>query len=390
MAKIRDLLRLRTLMYGLRMYFCTMTKRIFIVAGEMSGDSHGALLIEQIRKLMPDCIIDGIGGPSMHAKGLNSIADFSTLNVSGFWEVIKHYSALSGILNQCKLALKDGAYDAFIAVDYPGFNMRLGRYARSLGIKSICYIAPQLWAWGKTRAESVKQSYDKLLTVLPFEDGFFSDCGIESHFVGHPLLDRMDLQHSTIQRDQKTICLMPGSRKQELIHHLPLLIPIAQQLKSEQFTPIFCIPEHLWNLEICMKAHSFNITQAASTLLQTSQAGCVKMGTSTLEAALYGMPFISYYSTSYVSYAISKKKITLPWISLPNILLERSLIPELIQSHATSHSMLHSLQNLLNDTPERALQLEGFAEIRAKLGGAGASLRAAEIITDIINSREKR
>lgn len=371
------------------MYFCTMTKRIFIVAGEMSGDSHGALLIDQIRSIIPDCIIDGIGGPSMHAKGLNSIADFSTLNVSGFWEVIQHYSALSSILNQCKLALKEGAYDAFIAIDYPGFNMRLGKYARSLGIHSICYIAPQLWAWGKSRAESVKQSYDVLLTVLPFEDKFFRDCGIDSHFVGHPLLDRVDLQHSTIQREQKTICLMPGSRKQELNHHMPLLIPIAKQLESEQLTPIFCIPKHLSNLEICFKAQRFHITHAAPTLLQTAHVGCVKMGTSTLEAALYGMPFISYYSTSYMSYAISKHRITLPWISLPNILLERSLIPELIQSEATSHSMLHSLRSLLNDTPERAFQLEGFAELRAKLGGAGASSRAAEVITDIIISGNK-
>lgn len=386
MAKIRDLLRFRTLMYGLRMYFCTMTKRIFIVAGEMSGDSHGALLIEQIKKLMPDCIIEGIGGPSMHAKGLNSIADFSKMNVSGFWEVIKNYSALSNVLNQCKAALKHGAYDAFIAVDYPGFNMRLGKYARSLGIKSICYIAPQLWAWGKSRIVSVQQAYDILLTVLPFEERFFSECGITAHFVGHPLLDRADLKTSKIERDQTTICLMPGSRKQELLHHLPLLIPIAQQLQSEQFTPVFCIPQHLSNLDICSEVHRFQVTHAASSLLQRSRAGCVKMGTSTLEAALYDMPFISYYSTSFLSYTISKQKITLPWISLPNILLERPLIPELIQSKATSSTMLHELRQVLNDTQNRTLQLEGFAELRSRLGGKGASMRAAQVITDIIMS----
>jgi lipid-A-disaccharide synthase len=366
-----------------------MAKRIFIVAGELSGDIHGALLIAQLRKLMPDCIIEGIGGPAMQEQGLHSIADFSTLNVSGFWEVIRNYSTLSTILNQCKSVLTNATYDAFIGVDYPGFNMRLGRFARSQGILSICYIAPQLWAWGKSRSDMVKRSYDKLLTVLPFEDRFFAECGIQSIFVGHPLLDRPSLQQITINRNSSNICLMPGSRKQELAHHLPILIPIANSLLKEQYSPVFCIPKQLTELPICNSLNQFDITHAPSELMQEAAIGCVKMGTSTLEAALYGMPFISYYSTSFLSYAISKNKVTLPWISLPNILLQRSLIPELIQEDANPRTMLIALQDILHQSQLRQSQLDGFLELRSVLGGPGASKRAAQLIMELIEERRK-
>jgi len=378
-----------TLGYGLRMYFCMMPKRIFIVAGEMSGDIHGALLIAQLRKLMPDCIIEGIGGPAMQEQGLHSIADFSSLNVSGFWEVVRKYSTLSSILTQCKASLTNSVYDAFIGIDYPGFNMRLGRYARSLGILSICYIAPQLWAWGKSRADMVKKSYDELLTVLPFEDNFFSECGIQSKFVGHPLLDRPSLQQITINRDSTTICLMPGSRKQELAHHLPILIPIANTLLKANLAPVFCIPKQLVHLPICSSLHQFDIMHSTSELMQEAGVGCVKMGTSTLESALYGMPFISYYSTSFLSYAISRNKITLPYISLPNILLQRPLIPEYIQGNANPNAMVTAIQDILHQSQLRQSQLDGFMELRSLLGGSGASQRAAQLIMELIQERRK-
>lgn len=365
-----------------------MPKRIFIVAGEMSGDIHGALLIEQLRRIMPDCMIEGIGGPAMQEKGLRSISDFTSLNVSGFWEVIRNYGKLSEILSQCKNALSKGTYDAFIAVDYPGFNMRLGRHARSLGIKSICYIAPQLWAWGKSRSTFVKQAYDVLLTVLPFEDEFFSGCGIDSVFVGHPLLDRPQLQKISMERNSTMVCLMPGSRKQELQHHLPILIPLADSLKAEQYSPVFCIPKHLSDLSVCKEVHRFELHHTPSKLLFEAQGGCVKIGTSTLEAALYGMPFISYYSTSFVSYLISKNKITLPWISLPNILLNRSLIPEHIQSQAKPKMMLDAMIDILEHDQIRNTQIEGFLELRSLLGGPGASERAAHVILESLNNEK--
>lgn len=356
-----------------------MQKKLFIVAGEMSGDIHGALLIEQLRRIMPDCIIEGIGGPQMQANGLHSIVEFSQMNVSGFFEVIKAYPILSQILKQSKKTLLTGNYDAFIAIDYPGFNMRLGAYARSIGITSICYIAPQLWAWGESRIKHVKSAYDIMLTVLPFEETFFAKHGLNAPFVGHPLLDRPIMQDVSKQRNSNQICLMPGSRIQEIKHHLPLLEPIAQKLMQSGYEPVYCIPKHLSEHVQSKIAIGSRISHETSKIMKESKAGIVKMGTSTLESALMNLPFIGYYSTSWLSYQISRSKITLPWISLPNILLERMLIPEFIQQNANTHAMLNGILHVLSDEG-REKQLEGFDEIRSLLGGPGASHRAAEMI----------
>jgi lipid-A-disaccharide synthase len=360
-----------------------MSKRIFIVAGEMSGDTHGALLMKQLQLLMPDCIIEGIGGPSMEACGLQSIVEFSQMNVSGFLEVLKSYPKLYAILQQSKQVLKNGDYDAFIAVDYPGFNMRLGAFAKSLNIRSICYIAPQLWAWGESRIEQVKESYDTLLTVLPFEEAFFLKHSVHAPFVGHPLMDRPYMKNITRDRDSKVICLMPGSRIQEIKHHLPILEPIAKELQSRSYEPVYCIPKHLQQIVQSSILSNSQISHDTPHIMNIAKAGIVKMGTSTLESALLNMPMISYYSTSWISYQISRSKITLPWIALPNILLNRSLIPEFIQKEANSDHMLNGILSLL--TGEKLQQqLEGFDEIRSLLGGPGASQRAAQLITKIL------
>lgn len=349
----------------------------------MSGDIHGALLIEQLRLIMPDCIIEGIGGPRMQAHGLDSIVEFSQMNVSGFLEVIKAYPKLSSILSDSKKALKNGNYDAFIAIDYPGFNMRLGSFARSLGISSICYIAPQLWAWGESRIKHVKSAYDIMLTVLPFEESFFAKHGLNAPFVGHPLLDRPIMQDVPKQRDSNVICLMPGSRIQEITHHLPILEPIAQELKQRGYDPVYCIPQHLKDQVQSKIAPGRNISHDTSRIMKEAKAGIVKMGTSTLESALMNMPFIGYYSTSWLSYQISRSKITLPWIALPNILLERMLIPEFIQKNANKNDMLEGILHILTEQ-ECEQQLAGFDEIRSMLGGPGASHRAASMIADFL------
>lgn len=364
-----------------------MSKRIFIVAGEMSGDIHGALLMEQLQLIMPDCIIEGIGGPSMEARGLRSIVEFSQMNVSGFLEVLKSYPKLLSILRQAKQAISDGEYDAFIAIDYPGFNMRLGAFAKSLNIHSICYIAPQLWAWGESRIEQVKQSYDTVLTVLPFEETFFAKHSVHAPFVGHPLLDRPYMKDSTRVRDSALICLMPGSRMQEIKHHLPILEPIAKELISKSYQPVYCIPKHLHEVVQNSINSKSQISHDTPKIMSIAKAGIVKMGTSTLESALMNMPMISYYSTSWISYQISRSKITLPWIALPNILLGKTLIPEFIQKDANPDRILNGILSLLTED-ELQNQIKGFDEIRTLLGGPGASERAARMIADILELRK--
>ena len=370
--------------YAHRMYFCSMSIRIFIVAGELSGDAHGALLMRELKLVFPHCIIDGIGGPAMQAEGLQSLHEFSQLNVSGFWEVVRNYSTLRSILNTCKHALIQGTYDVFIAVDYPGFNMRLGSFARSHGIPSVCYIAPQLWAWGESRIEQVKKAYDILLTVLPFEPDFFAKHGISAPFIGHPLLDRPEMQSIAEKRDNSMICLMPGSRVQELQFHLPILKPIAQTLSKDGFDPVFCVPKHLISLVHQQCGHDIHISHDTQQIMKTAKAGIVKVGTSTLEAALMDMPFLSYYSTSWISYHISKSSITVPWIALPNILLHQSLIPEYIQDDAQPEHLIKGLGEVLSDAGQ-SLQREGFSTIRNLLGGPGASYRAAASVREFLS-----
>lgn len=369
------------------MYFCSMNYSFFIVAGDPSGDAHAALLMKELKIIFPDALFTGIGGPYMLAEGLNSLVHFDSMNIVGFWEVIKHYPFLKKALNLCEKEISKGRYDAFIGIDYPGFNMRLGASAKQKGIPSICYIAPQLWAWGSNRAQQVKKSTDLIMTVFPFEHSYFSNFDIETAFVGHPILDNPLFIHEFSENRDKTICLMPGSRSQELYKHLPLMRPIIEECKKRDLKPLLCVPERLIDHPGLKQFSQDEIVTNARQCMRTAKAGIVKIGTSTLEAALLGMPFISYYKTSYISYLIAKSKIHLTSISLPNILLEKNLIPELIQSDAQAESLHTSLFSLLDDPIAIQNQVQGFHKIRTLLGGPGASKRAALTIEHYLKNR---
>lgn len=367
--------------------------RIFIAAGEPSGDRHAARLMEQLRLLIPDVVFEGIGGPAMELQGLHSMARIADLAVSGFWEVAKRYSFFRSLLQRCGdvIANTRGSYSRgkpalLICIDYPGFNMRLAALARKAGVPVCYYIAPQLWAWGKDRGPKLASVVDKLLVVFPFEVEFFRSFGIDVHHVGHPLLD--DPNYAAVpDHTQHTVAVMPGSRAQELHHHAPLLAETARLLLRDDPT-LSILSARPANVPIEAYAPMIDagiaVTDDARMVLRTSGAGLIKAGTSTLEAALMALPFATFYRTSTLSYALSKRLVTVNSVTMLNLLLQRHVINEFVQHDATAANLATEVRALLANAQRREEIHEACLTMREELGGSGASARAAAIAAHMV------
>lgn len=363
-------------------------KTIFIVAGDQSGDAHAAKLMIELSHLIPDVKFIGIGGEAMERAGLRSLVPLREISVVGFWEVAKRYSFFKQLLSKCEQLFQLGDIDCFIPVDYPGFNLRLSAIAKKKHIPVYYYIAPQLWAWGASRAKKLAAVIDKLLVVFPFEVDFFGKFGIETEFVGHPLLDN-DIFSCNLERKNR-IALLPGSRFQEIKKHIPIMYKAAsiieKELKGAKFgiavSPL--IQESVYKKMI---PSSWELFSDSRQLMKTSEVGIVKTGTSTLEAALCGMPFVMMYKTSSISYLLAKNLVQLPYISLVNILVNKPVIPELIQQEANPESIARHVLELFNSSEKKDVMKEEFLEIRNILGNPGASKRAAETITHSMGIR---
>lgn len=358
--------------------------KVFISAGEPSGDLHAAKLMHAIKQMNPEVEFVGIGGKEMQSTGFRSIVPLEEIAVVGFWEVAKKYSKFINLEKQCQSILKSEKIDLFIPVDYPGFNIRIAKYAKSLGIPIIYYIAPQLWAWGKNRAAKLASVTDELLTVFPFEEDFFRREGINAKFVGHPLLDIPELKDDfpTFQQRKDLLLLFPGSRKQEIHKHLDLLIDTADAFHSHEAKFDIAIVKSN-NLSDALfseklRQHKFiSLVQQDRQLMRSAKLGIIKSGTSNLEAMLFGMPFSMYYKTSPLTYYWGKKIINIEYLSIVNILANKPLIREFIQADATAEKLSTASLELLH-APEKydTVQAE-FRELKAMLGSSGASHNAA-------------
>lgn len=361
--------------------------RFFIVVGDPSGDRYGALLMKSMKEQYPDCSFDGIGGSLMEEEGLKSIIPLETMSVVGFWEVLKRYSVLNDVLQRSKALLKTQQYDAFIPIDYPGFNLRLASFAKSIGTPVYYYIAPQLWAWGKNRAKKLANAVDELFVIFPFEVPFFQQFSINTTFVGHPLLDFPEYTSTNQLQRVKDIALFPGSRKQEIQRHLGLLVTTAKILKKQ-------LPDYTFSFaqRPSLPLESFpEITQSkvpfqfksSKELQTTSAAGLVKTGTTTLESFLLGLPFVMYYKTSTISYHISKRLITLPYIALPNIIANEPIIHERIQSEAVPVLMAIDILQILeiHNSEKYVIEQQRMKALLTSPKGA------AKTVADLILSR---
>ena len=357
--------------------------RIFITAGDPSGDAHAARLMASIRTRVPDVVFEGFGGPAMEMEGLRTVARMKDLAVTGFWEVAKRYSYFRQLMATCDGLLETRKPDLFIPVDYPGFNLRLAAKAKRRNIPVAWYIAPQLWAWGKDRATKLADVVTTLLVVFPFEVDFFKGFGIDARHVGHPLLDQIAEMPSNERGSG--VLLMPGSRHHEVSKHVPLLVETVRQLHTHNVDQIRVAKAANVAEEDLSPLHDLGveIVTDSRTAMAEASAGLIKAGTSTLEAAVMGVPFATFYRTSWLSYEMGKRLVTINSVTMANLLLQENVIHEYIQHDASPAALSEEILDLLGNDLRRKQLIDASARVREILGGPGASERAADLITEM-------
>jgi lipid-A-disaccharide synthase len=360
-------------------------KKIFISAGDPSGDIHAARLIKAFKKLEPDFQFIGIGGPEMEKQGFKSIADLEDISVVGFWEVIKRYGFFKKLLKRSADLIASDDVIAFVPVDYPGFNIRLASKAKENHKKVLYYIAPQLWAWGKERAKKLTGNVNKLMVVFPFEKDYFQDYGIDTEFVGHPLMDDPYFDEINTKRE-KIIAFFPGSRKQEIEKHTNLYSQTASILENKLKEHKFVIsgarkfPKEIYKDFLINDRREFEIN--SRKLFTTAECGIIKTGTSNLEAALAGMPFAMAYKAGLVNYMIGKNLLNLDYVSLPNILMKKEVVKEYIQNDANPKNLSDEILRIVEEKDYTDKMINDFKQLRNILGEKGAAKNAAKIILD--------
>lgn len=358
-------------------------KTIFISAGDPSGDIHAANLMKELLKKDTNLSFIGIGGPEMQKLGLKPIVNFEEINVVGFWEVAKKYRFFKKLESNAKKIIQKKETELVLLIDYPGLNIRLASYAKSIEKKVCYYIAPQLWAWGKKRAKNLASSVDKLLVVFPFEVEYFKKYGLDVEFVGHPLLDLEVFEiDNEKKRKSNQICLIPGSREQEVISHLKLFSDLINQSNGEHNFAISKSSSVRDDIYInFINLHpEVKIYENSRTAMKESEFGIVKAGTSTLEATLLNLPFIMIYKTSSITYLIGKNIINIGYLAMPNILLEKQVIKELIQNEANANNLLNNIDIYLSNNTLIENIKNDFKNIKNMLGTESAKSKSAEII----------
>jgi lipid-A-disaccharide synthase len=359
--------------------------KLYLIAGEASGDLHGSNLLKALYQKDSTLDCRAWGGDLMSKSGAKIVKHYRDLAFMGFIEVIRNLKTILNNIASCKKDILEFQPDALILIDYPGFNLRIAKWAKKRGIRVIYYISPQIWAWHSSRVHQIKRDVEKMLVILPFEKDFYAKYGMEVEYVGHPLLDAM-LQNNALPDDfekfpKPVIALLPGSRMQEIRLILPKMMAIVSHFPAEQFVIAASTSLSLKLFqEYLDKNPNLRVIQGKTyEILKQSKAALVKSGTSTLETALLNVPQVVCYEGSPVSYAIAKRVINVKYISLVNLIANKPLVEELIQEKLTQENLKVALQNILLTKNAKKMQQE-YADLRVLLGGGGASERAAEAI----------
>lgn len=365
--------------------------KYYLIAGEASGDLHGSNLIRHIRKLDQQAEVRAYGGDRMADAGATIVKHVSELAVMGFREVISKLRRVLGNLRLAKEDIRQFQPDVLVLIDYPGFNIRLAEWAKAQGLKVVYYISPQVWAWKESRVKKLKRYTDRLIVILPFEVEFFRKHGLEVDFVGHPLLEVMDEFHPQQDFRQQyglgegpVVALLPGSRRQEISSMLPVMLETSRSFKNVQFA-IAGAPnvEDAFYQELMKGQQVPVIHNQTYDLLSVSKAAIVTSGTATLEVALLNVPEIVCYRTARFTYWLAKKLVKIRFISIVNIILDREVVHEFIQDDLNPELLRLELDALLENEQYRQEMLASFKELRQKLGGPGASGKAAKIVVEV-------
>lgn len=366
--------------------------KYYIIAGEASGDLHGSNLMKALKKKDLAAEFRFWGGDLMAAQGGTLVKHYKDLAFMGFLEVAKNLRTILNNIKYCKKDIKNHQPDILILVDYPGFNLRIAKFAKELGIKVVYYISPQLWAWKEGRVEIIKKYVDEMMVILPFEEDFYKKHGVHSHFVGHPLLDAIsDLQEINTENfkaenglnEKEIIALLPGSRKQEVEKMLEMMLSVRPYFKEYQFVIAGApsLPKDFYQTYVDDNVHF--VSNKTYDLLRCSKAALVTSGTATLETALLNVPEVVCYRGSKISYAIAKRLVkNINYISLVNLIMDREVVKELIQNDLNTKNLVEELKKII-DGDKRAQVLNDYELLRKKLGGSGASDHAAEVILKV-------
>ena len=368
--------------------------KYYIIAGEASGDLHGSNLMKALFEEDSKADIRFWGGDLMQSVGGTLVKHYKALAFMGFVEVIMNLSTILNNIKFCKADISKFNPDVIIFIDYPGFNMRIAKWAKERNIKTHYYISPQIWAWKENRIKAIKRDFDKLYVILPFEKDFYEKKHhFPVEFVGHPLIDaihnRPKVDHATFRKqhhlDEKPIiALLPGSRKQEISKMLEQMLAVVDDFKDYQFVIAGAPGQELSYYEQFLKKKSVHLIENRTyDLLSVSIAALVTSGTATLETALHKVPEIVCYKGNWISYQIAKRIITLKYISLVNLIMDKEVVTELIQDECNKKRIKEELNKLLQ--PENRLRMLGEYELlEQKLGGTGASKKVAHLIHESI------
>jgi lipid-A-disaccharide synthase len=363
--------------------------KYYLIAGEASGDIHGANLMKELAIVDHEADFKFWGGDRMARIGGKQVMHYRDTAYMGFWEVIKNLPAILRHLRFCKQDILNYQPDALILIDYPGFNIRIAKWAKGIGLTSkiIYYISPQIWAWKAGRAKVLKKVVDEMLVILPFEPDFYAQYDFEVHYVGHPLLDHIHTLRNESSLHEKyglsnkpIIALLPGSRRQEVINHLPVMLSIIPDFPEYQFViaAVSSLPDTTYQASKSMRDVQI-IVDDVSLILRYSKAALVASGTATLETALMGIPQVVCYRGGWLNYFLAKKLIKVKYISLVNLILDRPLVKELIQDEFERSSITKELAQVLDPLHQKHLAI-GYQALKDKLGNLGASHRAADKI----------
>ena len=364
------------------------SQTFFIVAGETSGDMHGAGLISEIKRILPESNFIGHGGDKMIKSGLEVMHHIDNLAVMGFSEIVKHIPFLLNVMGDSLGKLREIRPDRIILIDYPGFNLRLAKNCNGLNIPITYFILPQLWAWKEKRIQSFHKYIDQSLSIFPFEQDWFETRGVPTSYIGHPFSDILHVDITkeqflfkhNILNNEPILTLLPGSRQQEVDKHLPIYLSSARALQQNEHSLKILIAKapgvNLPKLSKDILVEEENIRAAISY----AKASITTSGTASLECAVLDTPQIVCYKLSKISGFIANQLNNSPFISMANLVAGKKVVPELIQNDVNKKQIVRAVQPLLSNSNERKKMLEDFNGVRRTLGLPGAYTRAAEAI----------
>ena len=377
--------------------------RYFLIAGEASGDLHGSNLVRELKLQDPQAQFRFFGGDLMAAQaGVPPVKHYSEMAFMGFVRVLMNLRKIGRNMEQCKAEIIDFKPDVVILIDFAGFNLRIAEFAKSLGLKTVFYISPKIWAWKQNRIKKIKKYIDKMLTILPFETEFYARFDFPVEYVGNPILDAIeefrsgdhqteaDFRKANNLTDKPIIGLLAGSRKQEVDFMLPVMIEVSRQFPEYQFVISGApgLDRDYYTKVIGADCNIPIVFGQTYNLLKFSRAALVTSGTATLETALFGVPEAVLYRISAPDflYRIGRKLLKVKWISLANLIVGREIIRELVQMDCNPRTIADELRKILDDKQYDAEFQRNYAELRQRMGSAGASQRAAQAVIKFVSA----